>query len=35
MIQIRLSEDERNRLKEYRNTRDSVLSERCLYILLS
>lgn len=35
MIQIHLSEEERNRLKEYRNTRDSVLSERCLYILLS
>lgn len=35
MILIRLSEEERNLLKQYRNTRNSDLSERCLYILLS
>ncbi len=35
MIHIRLSEEERKGLKQYRNTRDSGLSERCLYILLS
>ena len=35
MIRIHLSEDERNGIKEFRNTRDSVLSERCLHILLS
>ena len=35
MIQIKLSEEERDQLKQHRNTRDSNLSERCLYILLS
>jgi len=35
MIRIRLSDEERNLLKQYRNTRDSNLSERCLYILLA
>lgn len=35
MILIRLSEEERNILKQFRNTRNSYLSERCLYILLS
>lgn len=34
-IEIRLSEDERVRLQQFRNTRNSQLSERCLYILLS
>jgi transposase len=33
MIPIRLSEEERNLLKQYRNTRDSDPRERCLYIL--
>lgn len=35
MIKIRLSEEERNSLKQFRNLRNSGLSERCLYILLS
>ncbi len=35
MILIRLSEEERNILKQFGNTRNSDLNERCLYILLS
>jgi len=35
MIEIRLSENERIRLQQARNTRNSELSERCLYIFLS
>jgi transposase len=35
MIRIQLSEEERTQLKQYRKLRDSGLSERCLYILLS
>jgi transposase len=35
MIQIHLTETERNELKAHRTTRNSNLSERCLYILLS
>lgn len=35
MINIKLSEEERNHLKQIRNSRDANLSERCLYILLS
>ena len=35
MIRISLSEDERIRLRQFRNTRNSELGERCLYIFLS
>jgi transposase len=35
MIQIHLTETERNELKAHRTARNSNLSERCLYILLS
>lgn len=35
VIRIKLSEKERDQLREARSTRDSNLSERCLYVLLS
>ena len=35
MIRIKLSEEERNLLNQYRNKRNSGLSERCFYVLLS
>lgn len=35
MIRIKLSLEERDRLKKARNTRDSDVSERCLYVQLS
>ena len=35
MIRIKLSEEERNLLNQYRNKRNSGLSGRCFYVLLS
>jgi len=35
VLRINLSEEERNQLRQARSTRDSNLSERCLYVLLS
>ncbi len=35
MIRIKLSEEERNQLRQARSTRDSNVSERCLYVLLA
>ena len=35
MIKVKLSKEERDQLKQARKTRNSNLSERCLYVLLS